>query len=211
MPLKKDDIRRKFFPLKKFAADGLYDVTYLSILVQRKKLKAKKAGRNYFTTIEWFEEYLDKNARYEKRIVYKKILNLISDAEERDDFSSQSLSCGQETVTERKQKQSKKQLLRDSIAKFILSEAEGLQNDSGKTKGYLSAPAYADRRAGYQTVRSRMTFVKTMALAAVFLVALIISLYFIIQPILEKVDYLISQDAEQGTVAGTSETYVEEE
>ena len=40
----------KLLPLRRFVVPGLYELGYLSILVQRKKLKARKIGRNYFTT-----------------------------------------------------------------------------------------------------------------------------------------------------------------
>lgn len=137
--LKEQDSKSKFVPLRRFANKNLYDMPYLSILVQRGKLKAKKIGRNYFTTEEWFSQYLQLHARDEKRGVYKKV----------------------------EQRKTKKL----NILTFLRS--------------------------------------KTMVLTVVFLVALIISLYFIIQPVLEKVDYLISKDVEQGEVAGTSETYVD--
>lgn len=59
---------KKLIPLRRLTEYGLYKISYLSILVQRKKLKAKKIGRNYYTTIEWFNEYLEKHARDEKRV-----------------------------------------------------------------------------------------------------------------------------------------------
>ena len=49
-------------PLRHFVKEGLYSQAYLSLLVQRKKLKAEKIGRNYFTTREWFEEYVNLHA-----------------------------------------------------------------------------------------------------------------------------------------------------
>jgi uncharacterized membrane protein YozB (DUF420 family) len=65
--------RNKLIPLRRFAKSGLYTPAYLSLLVQRKKLKAKKIGRNYYTTQEWFEEYLERHARDKVRIAYDKL------------------------------------------------------------------------------------------------------------------------------------------
>lgn len=67
---RKPDSNIKLLPLRRFAVAGLYDVAYLSLLVQRKTLKARKIGRNYYTTAAWFEEYLDKHARDEIRNAY---------------------------------------------------------------------------------------------------------------------------------------------
>jgi len=57
---------KKLISLRRLAKEVPYKVTYLSLLVQRGKLKAEKIGRNYFTTREWFEEYLEMHARDEK-------------------------------------------------------------------------------------------------------------------------------------------------
>jgi hypothetical protein len=62
--------KAKLLPLRRFALDGYYNSAYLSLLVQRNKLKAKRVGRNYFTTVTWFEEYLDCHARTETRVAY---------------------------------------------------------------------------------------------------------------------------------------------
>jgi len=67
---KYDNIKEKLEPLRRFCVPGLYSVRYLSILVQRKRLRAKKIGRNYFTCQHWFEEYLEKYATEEKRAIY---------------------------------------------------------------------------------------------------------------------------------------------
>ncbi len=64
--------KEEFLPLRRFALEGLYSPAYLSLLVQRKKLKARKIGRNFYTTREWFEEYLTKHARDEIRMAYRK-------------------------------------------------------------------------------------------------------------------------------------------
>ncbi len=66
---------QKLYPLRKFSLPGIYSVAYLSQLVQRRKLKAKKIGRNYFTTKEWFNEYLERHARDEKQHDYYDYLN----------------------------------------------------------------------------------------------------------------------------------------
>ena len=66
---------QKLYPLRKFSLPGIYSVAYLSQLVQRKKLKAKKIGRNYFTTREWFNEYLERHARDGKQHDYYNYLD----------------------------------------------------------------------------------------------------------------------------------------
>ena len=63
--------RQKLVPLRRFADSNLYSVSYLSLLVQRKKLKAEKVGRNYYTTEEWFKEYLEKHSQNEKWGIYQ--------------------------------------------------------------------------------------------------------------------------------------------
>ncbi len=60
----------KLVPLRKFSSPGVYSAAYLSQLVQRKKLKAKKVGRNYFTCETWFNEYLETYARDAKQAAY---------------------------------------------------------------------------------------------------------------------------------------------
>ncbi|MDD5294549.1 MAG: hypothetical protein PHP21_01315, partial [Patescibacteria group bacterium] len=57
---------KKLIPLRRLAKEVPYKVNYLSLLVQRGRLKAEKIGRNYFTTREWFNEYLEMHARDEK-------------------------------------------------------------------------------------------------------------------------------------------------
>ena len=56
---------KKLLPLRSIAKEGPYSLSYLSNLVQRKKLKAKKIGRNYFSSKQWFSEYLEKHGRVE--------------------------------------------------------------------------------------------------------------------------------------------------
>ena len=63
----KNKENKRLIPLRRFAEVGPYGSAYLSNLVQRKSLKAKKIGRNYFTTQEWFNEYLEMHAREGKR------------------------------------------------------------------------------------------------------------------------------------------------
>ena len=43
-------------------------------MVQRKKLRAKKIGRNFYTTQKWFEEYLRKHGKDEIREAYTALL-----------------------------------------------------------------------------------------------------------------------------------------
>ncbi|MDP2708938.1 MAG: hypothetical protein Q8O93_02710, partial [bacterium] len=64
----KSDDYKKLVPLKRMAEASSYSLGYVSILVQRKKLKAKKIGNKYFTTREWFDQYLEAHARDEKRL-----------------------------------------------------------------------------------------------------------------------------------------------
>jgi len=61
-------------PLRRFAKEDLYSSSYLSLLVQRKKLRAKKIGRNFYTTQRWFEEYLRQHAKDDIRIKYEALL-----------------------------------------------------------------------------------------------------------------------------------------
>lgn len=63
----KQDDNKKLIPLRRLAQESSYSPAYVSILVQRKKLKAEKVGRNYFSTREWFNQYLEDHARDEKR------------------------------------------------------------------------------------------------------------------------------------------------
>ena len=72
--LSQNNQRKQLIPLRRLADNKLYSTAYLSLLVQRKKLKAKKIGRNFYTTQEWFEDYLEKHARDEKRAVHDKLL-----------------------------------------------------------------------------------------------------------------------------------------
>ncbi len=58
---------KKLISLRNISQNSQYSPVYISLLVQRKKLKAKKVGRNYFTTKEWFNEYLERHARDNKR------------------------------------------------------------------------------------------------------------------------------------------------
>jgi hypothetical protein len=67
MLYQKKDENKKLIPLRRLAEEGPYKTAYLSLLVQRNKLKATKVGRNYFTTREWFKEYLEKHARDSKK------------------------------------------------------------------------------------------------------------------------------------------------
>lgn len=65
---------KKLMPLRKFAVDNIYSPAYLSQLVQRGKLKARKIGRNYYTCAHWFGEYLDQHAQDVKFEKYQEYL-----------------------------------------------------------------------------------------------------------------------------------------
>ena len=57
------DDYKKLLPLKKIAEASSYSFGYVSILVQRKKLKARKIGNKYYSTKEWFDQYLEYHGR----------------------------------------------------------------------------------------------------------------------------------------------------
>ncbi len=57
----------ELIPLRRLAEISSYSPAYISLLVQRKKLKAKRVGRNFLTTKKWFNEYLTKHAQEEKK------------------------------------------------------------------------------------------------------------------------------------------------
>src|SRR3989338_5075366 len=63
----KDDYK-KLLPLKKIAEASSYSFGYVSILVQRKKLKARKIGNKYYSTKEWFDQYLEYHGREGKKL-----------------------------------------------------------------------------------------------------------------------------------------------
>ena len=79
---KKSTNEAKLVPLRKFAIPGIYSVAYLSQLVQRKKLRAKKIGRNYFTSQVWFDEYLASHAQDRKIEKYQNFLEKQENKEE---------------------------------------------------------------------------------------------------------------------------------
>ena len=58
---------KKLVPLRQLTKAGSYSFGYISILVQRKKLKAKKIGNKYYSTQEWFNQYLDLHAQDAKK------------------------------------------------------------------------------------------------------------------------------------------------
>jgi hypothetical protein len=74
-------LRDKLVPLRRFSYDGLYSLRYLSQLVQRDRLKAKKVGKNYYSTREWFEEYLEAHAKDETREAYKELFRQVDQNE----------------------------------------------------------------------------------------------------------------------------------
>ncbi|MFA6106958.1 MAG: hypothetical protein WC745_04815, partial [Patescibacteria group bacterium] len=68
---KKEEMNKRLLPLRALAKEGPYSLSYLSNLVQRKSLKARRIGRNYFTTLEWFNEYLQQHAQEKKFVAAK--------------------------------------------------------------------------------------------------------------------------------------------
>ena len=90
--LKKSENEAKLVPLRKFAIPGIYSVAYLSQLVQRKKLKAKKIGRNYFTSQVWFDEYLGEHAQDRKIEKYQNHLKRQENKEETPVFKSEEIN-----------------------------------------------------------------------------------------------------------------------
>jgi hypothetical protein len=73
--LNNDELYKNLIPLRKFAREGVVTKSYLSILVQRKRLKAVKIGRNYFTTVEWFCDYVKHYAKDDKADILWGICN----------------------------------------------------------------------------------------------------------------------------------------
>ncbi|MCK5211345.1 hypothetical protein KAJ89_01460 [Candidatus Parcubacteria bacterium] len=67
--------KEKLIPLRKFSVEDVYSPAYLSQLVQRGKLKAKRIGRNYYTSEKWFSEYLEQHAHDAKYEKYQEYLN----------------------------------------------------------------------------------------------------------------------------------------
>lgn len=59
---------KKLIPLKRIAEASSYSPGYVSILVQRKKLKAKKIGNKYYSTKEWLDQYLNLHGREVKKL-----------------------------------------------------------------------------------------------------------------------------------------------
>ena len=82
-------IQEQLVPLRRFSSNDLYAPAYLSHLVQRKKLKAKKIGRNFFTTQKWFEEYLQKHAKDEIREAYEIFFTEIDKARKKQKLNKQ--------------------------------------------------------------------------------------------------------------------------
>jgi hypothetical protein len=62
-----------YYPLRRFAAPGLYTTAYLSQLVQRDRLEAKQIGRNYCTSRACFEKYLRQHAKDGVRDEYREL------------------------------------------------------------------------------------------------------------------------------------------
>lgn len=56
----------EYMSLQKAASSCLYSQEYLSLRARQKKLKAVKIGRNWSTTKEWLDEYIDKSEAYKE-------------------------------------------------------------------------------------------------------------------------------------------------
>lgn len=69
----------ELIPLRRLAEISSYSPAYISLLVQRKKLKAKRVGRNFLTTKKWFNEYLEKHAQTEKRLSSHEVVSKSED------------------------------------------------------------------------------------------------------------------------------------
>jgi hypothetical protein len=75
--------RKKLLPLRVIAKDSPYSAAYLSILVQRGKLKTEKVGRNYYTTKEWFRLYMKLHARDDKRELQSPVKRMVKRANDK--------------------------------------------------------------------------------------------------------------------------------
>ncbi len=142
----KNEIKKenKLIPLRKFSVPGVYSSAYLSQLVQRKKLKAEKIGRNYFTTEKWFNDYIEKHARDEKQESYEKhYLKKQNQIEEK-----RKLTLGQNSVSARFLDQKR-------VNFFVLDE------NSQKID-------YKERYLRYQTLAVSVMIVVIMIAANVF-------------------------------------------
>ncbi|MFA5360164.1 MAG: LamG-like jellyroll fold domain-containing protein, partial [Patescibacteria group bacterium] len=86
------DDYKKLIPLKRIAEASSYSFGYVSILVQRKKLKAKKIGNKYYSTKEWFDQYLGLHARDEKRLSSEAVQELSSNEVSNKQLISESVA-----------------------------------------------------------------------------------------------------------------------
>ena len=89
------DDHKKLVPLKRIAEASSYSFGYVSILVQRKKLKAKKIGNKYYSTKEWFDQYLELHARDEKRLSSEAVQELSSSEVSNKQFISESIASAE--------------------------------------------------------------------------------------------------------------------
>src|SRR6056297_2159914 len=62
---------KNFISLKEAAKHCQYSQEYLSLRARQGKLKAKKIGRNWATTVEWVKEYEKRMEAYKKGKEYK--------------------------------------------------------------------------------------------------------------------------------------------
>lgn len=60
---KMEETAKKFIPLSQAAKQTGYTPEYLNFLVRKKKFRAEKIGRNWYTTLEWLDEFVSKIAQ----------------------------------------------------------------------------------------------------------------------------------------------------
>ncbi len=205
---------RKLIPLRRIAEESSYSAAYLSILVQRKKLKAKRVGRNYFTTRNWFADYLETHARDDKRADSKNIKKVESFDVKKDVPSSSVLSTpisNKKVVKVVTKKEAKKTLKTRkgflSLEEDIIREQRSLEQLKkeeeivfGKEKKVspkviTSSPKFSKTDLNIKVVKKgkRFLFLPTLLLSGVgFFVSLISrSVFKILLSIIFFVSYLI--------------------
>ena len=62
-----ENLKESFISLAEASRSSPYSRDYLSFLVRKGKLKARKIGRDWFTTREWVEDYIQRHGRGEDR------------------------------------------------------------------------------------------------------------------------------------------------
>ena len=69
------DQNTKYIPLAEAAKLTNYSQDYISLLCRRGKMKGEKLGRNWFTTKEWIDDYINKTNGSGERIIPVRIEN----------------------------------------------------------------------------------------------------------------------------------------